>query len=273
MARNTTELDPELFDIAVSEFLEFLFEATPKLPGPKHPNTKYYENRKKKRNTVQSAKQSKSSNPQRKDKKAKERRRQDYMYKKVQYDFNHQRKKTFCQAIGEKPATACPIPMDDLKKHFESTFGTPNDSVLPNYPSYEAKEDIEVTQEEMNSAIRSISLGTAPGSDRVPSKTVRDLKVAAIIREIVEIMLATGLVPSKLREGKTILIHKGGAVDDPANYRPITINSVVRRIIERVLDKHLRHQVELNCNQRGFVNLPGCDVNANQRVPTGRKGA
>src|SRR5699024_4631729 len=42
----------------------------------------------------------------------------------------------------------------------------------------------------------------------------------------------------------------------------ITIYSVLRRSIERALDKHLRRQVELNPNQRGFVNIPGCHVNS-----------
>lgn len=47
-----------------------------------------------------------------------------------------------------------------------------------------------------------------------------------------------------------------------ANWRPITIYSILRRIIERVLDKKLRSQIDLNINQRGFVNgISGCHVN------------
>src|SRR5699024_10155506 len=50
---------------------------------------------------------------------------------------------------------------------------------------------------------------------------------------------------------------------DIGNWRPITIYSVIRRIIERVLDSHLRKQLDLNTNQRGFVSgLPGAHVNS-----------
>ena len=39
--------------------------------------------------------------------------------------------------------------------------------------------------------------------------------------------------------------------------------SVVRRIIEKVLDRVLREQLALNHNQRGFIRgMPGCKINA-----------
>ena len=48
-----------------------------------------------------------------------------------------------------------------------------------------------------------------------------------------------------------------------SSWRPITIFSVIRRVIERVLDKELRQQIELNHNQRGFTsNLAGCHINS-----------
>ena len=131
--------------------------------------------------------------------------------------------------------------------------------MLSTYPTYPTRhEDICVTVDEVNAAIRSISLDTSPGPDRVMIRTIRDLNVGAIVREIIEIMLATGWTPKKLCEGRTMLLPKDGDPNDPCNYRPITIYSVIlRRIIERVLDKKLRSQIELDCNQRGFVNVPG----------------
>lgn len=76
-------------------------------------------------------------------------------------------------------------------------------------------------------------------------------------------MLLTSYVPPKLKEGRTILIDKGGDEHDENNWRPITIYSVIRRIIEKVLESHLRRQVDLNPNQRGFApGIPGCMINS-----------
>ena len=76
-------------------------------------------------------------------------------------------------------------------------------------------------------------------------------------------MLDIFYVPDKLKEGRTILIHKGKSdINNISSWRPITIYSILRRIIEKVLDKELRKQNELNHNQRGFVsNLAGCHIN------------
>jgi len=77
-------------------------------------------------------------------------------------------------------------------------------------------------------------------------------------------MLKWNYVPLKLRTGRTILIYKRkGHESDIGNWRPITIFSVFRRIIERSLDQELRSHIQLTCNQRGFVTgIPGTHINA-----------
>ena len=48
---------------------------------------------------------------------------------------------------------------------------------------------------------------------------------------------------------------------DIKNWRPITICSVLRRVIERVLDRRLREFVNFNPNQRGFNKTSGTHIN------------
>ena len=76
-------------------------------------------------------------------------------------------------------------------------------------------------------------------------------------------MFKSSYVPQGFRNGKLILIDKGGDVNLISNWRPITIYSVIRRVIEKALDAIVRSQVYLNGNQRGFVSgIAGCHVNA-----------
>lgn len=263
MSNSASEIDFETFNEKVTKFVEFLVEATPRMPGPIHPNTKYYKLRKKKKLGNRSAKQSKSSNPHRRDKNAAKRHREMRDFELSQFEFYHQRRKAARKAMGEKRPAECPIPIGELRSHFEKSFSEPNGRTLPTYPQYPTNEDIEITLDQVNEAIKSISPDTSPGPDGVLLRTVRDLKIAACIKSIVEIMLITGWTPTVFAEGRMILIHKGGDLERPENFRPITIYPILRRIIERILDRLLRAQVSISCNQRGFVRgTPGCHVNA-----------
>ena len=262
MASDVVNLDWSVFETKVGEYQRFLREAVPKLPGPKHPNSKYYELRRKKKLRNQSAQYSRSSNPQRTDAKARKRRRDKYDYEVAQYEYYHLRKKIARKVMGDSVETKCQIPMDKLSNYFKSTFSQANESTLEYYPTNNCAEDVEVTLDEVNQVINSISLDTSPGNDLVLIKTIRDLRAGVVIKSMIEVMLASGKSPSQLNEGRTVLIYKGGSATECSNFRPITIYPIIRRIIERVLDKHLRQQVSLNCNQRGFINVPGCHVNS-----------
>lgn len=122
MANRISDLNLSTFDDKVSEFLVFLYEVVPKLPGPKHPATKYYEKRKKNKLVVHSAQQSRSSNPQRADKRAKLRRREKYQYELAQFQYYHQRKKVARRVMGDTNFVSCPIEINQIKQHFEDIF-------------------------------------------------------------------------------------------------------------------------------------------------------
>lgn len=74
-------------------------------------------------------------------------------------------------------------------------------------------------------------------------------------------MLTKSLVPVCLKQARTVLIYKGGDEMNLENWRSITICSVVRRVIERILDFRLRALINFCENQRGFTNSPGSLIN------------
>src|SRR6202012_1987984 len=101
------------------------------------------------------------------------------------------------------------------------------------------------------------------GPDRVLVTTLRHLNVAKSISSTANAMLRSYYVPDGFGNGRMILIDKGGNVTSVSNWRPLTIFSVIRRVIEKALDSIIRSQVKINCNQRGFVTgIPGCHINA-----------
>src|SRR5699024_10962284 len=147
----------------------------------------------------------------------------------------------------------CKVPLQDLEGKFKNIYEVSNDRILEEYKTKIPSDDIQITLEDVEQELCSIKMDSAPGGDKDYVRTIRDLKIAGIIKIIIEIMLVTGYIPTSFHEGRTVMIPKSGDLADVNNWRPITIFSVIRRVIERVLDKKLRSQIVINRNQRGFV--------------------
>ena len=84
--------------------------------------------------------------------------------------------------------------------------------------------------------------------------------VASIISSplcyIVNLSLQTGIVPSAWKEGKITPIYKTAAKNQFENYRPISVLSVMSKILERAVQKQLLSYLEseklLTNSQYGF---------------------
>ncbi|KAJ4442847.1 hypothetical protein ANN_04440 [Periplaneta americana] len=125
-----------------------------------------------------------------------------------------------------------------------------------NNPKNRNPDNIIITPEEIAFTYKGIKVDTAPGEDGVRMKVIKELHLYKPLSLNATYMLHWGHVPLCLRHPRTILIYKDGD-PDIKNWHPITIYSVLRRIIERVLDIKLRSYLDLNLNQRGFMSGPG----------------
>ena len=73
-----------------------------------------------------------------------------------------------------------------------------------------------------------------------------------------------GLIPECVKEGRTVLLPKSSdplSLDDPANWRPITIGSMLLRPFSKVLHERWSAACTINKRQRGFIRAPGCSEN------------
>ena len=247
----------------------FLASAIHRLPGPKHPAARYYEARRKKRELNNQQTYKSSSNPQRATKRDRLKRKNIYQYQLAQFQFYNQRRKAIRQ-VFQNDTTSCSIDKDSLHDYFSNIFSTPNYSTRLEYPSKIHPEEIvtnndlfncHITKDEIIEATKNIAVDTASGPDHVLVRVIKHPLASEILSLIASRMLKTGFVPSKFHNARTILIHKGGDHDMLHNWRPITICSVLRRVIERTLVKRLYEYVTLNANQRGIIHSPGTHLN------------
>ena len=263
---NIDSFDYDNFNSLFTDFSKFLYQCNERISGPVHPNVKYFRWRKKNKEKANSGgtQFQQSSNPQRTDARKRQKRKDRHRYEVAQYLYSRCRKKAVNMVLRQNNSQGrCSIPITDIEAHFRSALETPNNLTLDHYPTAIPSNDITVTIEQVETAIKKIDLDSSPGFDGIFSRTIRELKAGRCIKVIIDIMLTTGTVPTGLTDGKTILLPKNGDDTNIGNWRPISIYSILRRVIERVLDQHLRTQLDLDPNQRGFVSgTPGCHVNA-----------
>lgn len=101
---------------------------------------------------------------------------------------------------------------------------------------------------------------SAPGPDGVTTEQVRS-KPDRQLALLFTVLLYSNTQLARFKKSRTTLIYKKGIRTDPANWRPITVASMLLRLFHRVLADRLRQQTQLNPNQRGFIQQDGTMAN------------
>ena len=113
------------------------------------------------------------------------------------------------------------------------------------------------------SVMKKIAINMSPSPDRIFMKSIKNATASSIIAVIMNRMIKTSYIPDILKEARIIFIHKGGESLELDQWRPITISSVLRRVISKTLDSLMRDLIDLNPYQRGFLMTPGTFININ----------
>lgn len=111
---------------------------------------------------------------------------------------------------------------------------------------------------EVNSIIMSLRTSSAPGCDKIPTsvlKTYRSLLIGPITH-VCNLSLLNGIFPTCFKKAIVIPVHKSGDKKIPSNYRPISLLSVLSKVLEKIVNKRLIKYLEdenlLASNQYGF---------------------
>ena len=170
--------------------------------------------------------------------------------------------------IGRKARVRGIIPADSPTErlhgwwnHFETLLSPPDSNAttisFSCEPVFEVPPQFEqgpITIEELDSAVKALRTGRAPGLDQV---TVESLKLPELREELLEVLnavYASGTVPEKWHLSALIPIPKKGDLSMRTNYRGIALMSIPAKLYNRillsricsVLNSHLRP------NQNGF---------------------
>lgn len=146
------------------------------------------------------------------------------------------------------------VPAGELHRFWQGIFEQPSKAdsreVVPKREiQWKALDPIEIEEVKLN--LKGFETQTAAGPD---GRKLTDIK-AVPLNELALLLnkwLYAGTMPSVLLEGRTTLIPKVPGTQDPAQFRPIGVSSLLVRLYHRILARRLDQLCPPSRRQKGF---------------------
>ena len=152
---------------------------------------------------------------------------------------------------------------DVLSDTFSGVFTKEDSGDIPTLPKQnftETLDDVIISEEGIRKKLRTLNPGKSPGPDLVHPRVLKELAeaLAPPLHIIFKTLMDTGIVPAIWREANVTAIFKNkGNCWQAGNYRPVSLTSVVCKVMESfVRDSMMQHleQNDLLSNQQcGFI--------------------
>ena len=113
-------------------------------------------------------------------------------------------------------------------------------------------------------AIQELSPTSAAGPDGLPSPLLVNCatELAPLLLIIFTLSLSSGVVPPSFKQAAITPVFKSGNRSVSSNYRPISLTSVISKVLERIIRKQVSSFIDkkcsLNSTQHGFRNGRSC---------------
>ena len=112
--------------------------------------------------------------------------------------------------------------------------------------------DITLSDSIIIEAIKELSPNSAGGPDGIPTSLLINCaeEIAPALKIIFLHSLSSSLIPTSFKEAAIIPVFKSGDKSLPSNYRPISLTSVLSKVIVKII----RKQVLTFVSHRGYLN-------------------
>ena len=157
-----------------------------------------------------------------------------------------------------------------LNNYFASVFTIEN---LQNIPEpikvFKGKQedflsDIVINEEIVKRKLDMINVNKSQGPDGIHPKLLYELReeLALPLTKLFKQSLKLGVIPQDWRDANVAPIHKKGSKDKAENYRPVSLTSVIGKILEGIVKEHIVMHLDkyslLNTTQHGFTSGRSC---------------
>ena len=136
---------------------------------------------------------------------------------------------------------------EELNMHFSSVFTRENTSSLPvpetkfNGSEGEKLGQLVVTPEVVASKINNMKENKSPGVDGISPKILKEIveQISMPLAHVFNMSLQEGIVPLEWKEANIIPLFKKGSRNKSVNYRPVSLTSVICKLLETIIRDHM----------------------------------
>lgn len=127
--------------------------------------------------------------------------------------------------------------------------------------------DITVTEAEVLQKLQLLNVNKSMGADEIHGKLLHEVReeLTKPLTHLFNLSLSQGIVPQDWRDANVIPLHKKGNRQQPENYRPVSLTSIVGKLIENMVKfrvvSHLEKYKLIRDSQHGFLNGRSCLTN------------
>lgn len=180
-------------------------------------------------------------------------------YAKVQDLWSKNRSRCVSEILNNTGAVTYP-PMDQMTNYWTAIMCSETGTSPGTEPCDTIHEDLwkPITPDEIARCY--LRNGSAPGPDGVSPRLFRSIPVEIILK-IFNLFLFLGKTPAILLQARTTFIAKKTGAQEPGDFRPITVTSVVIRCFHKILASRLSKCLHLDDRQRAFRSSDGCSEN------------
>ena len=156
-----------------------------------------------------------------------------------------------------------------LNQFFGSVFTDEDFSSIhpPECRTLNSINSINITESDVLRAIDKMNANKAAGPDKISPRILKEIKhsISKPLSILFNKSLTVGKVPSDWKCANVTPIFKKGDKSNPGNYRPISLTSVVCKLMETIIRdnivKFLEENDIMNDSQHGFRNKRSCLTN------------
>ena len=162
---------------------------------------------------------------------------------------------------------------ENLNEYFSSVFTREDISILPVLETkFKGREfdylgQLIVTPTMVAMKIRDMKDNKSPGVDGIPPKLLLEIveQISIPLATVFNLSLEEGIVPLEWKEANIIPLFKKGSRNKSENYRPVSLTSVICKLLERLIKNHLvdflvKNKL-INPSQHGFLKARSCLTN------------
>ena len=166
------------------------------------------------------------------------------------------------------------VTADAFNEYFASVFTVESNSNIPvavqifkGDKNSESLNRIDISEQMVLKKLSELNVGKTPGPDGIHPKLIYELRNELVkpLTKLFQLSVESGVVPQEWKDARVSPLFKKGKRDAPENYRPVSLTSIIGKILESIIKDRIVNHLDkfslINTSQHGFTQGKSCLTN------------